>query len=61
MSCTSATPSGRYQISGVNNDASTNVKLTDLATGEDLVLKNVPDGDLAQVDLIATKPLLRLD
>ena len=42
-------PSGRYRISGVNNDASTNVTLTDLATGEDLVLKNVPDGDLAQV------------
>ena len=42
-------PSGRYRVSGVNNDASTDVTLTDLATGDAVVLKNVPDGDLAQV------------
>jgi hypothetical protein len=42
-------PSGRYRVSGVNNDASSDVTLTDLVTGDAVVLKNVPDGDLAQV------------
>lgn len=42
-------PSGRYQVSGVNNDASTDVSLIDLQTGEAVVLNNVPAGDLAQV------------
>ena len=32
-------PSGRYRVSGVNNDASTDVTLTDLATGDAVVLK----------------------
>lgn len=42
-------PSGRYRVSGVNNDASTDVTLTDLMTGSDVVISDVPDGDLAQI------------
>jgi dipeptidyl aminopeptidase/acylaminoacyl peptidase len=42
-------PSGRYRVSGINNDARTVVTLKDLTTGRDIVLKNVPEGDLAQV------------
>ena len=42
-------PSGRYRVSGVNNDASTDVSLIDLQTGDAVVLNNVPAGDLAQV------------
>ncbi len=42
-------PSGRYRVSGINNDARTLVTLKDLTTGRDIVLKNVPEGDLAQV------------
>jgi dipeptidyl aminopeptidase/acylaminoacyl peptidase len=42
-------PSGRYRVSGINNDARTVVTLEDLTTGRDIVLKNVPEGDLSQV------------
>jgi dipeptidyl aminopeptidase/acylaminoacyl peptidase len=42
-------PSGRYRVSGINNDARTVVTLKDLTTGRDIVLKNVPEGDLAEV------------
>ena len=42
-------PSGRYQVSGVNNDASTHVTMLDLESGQEVLLENIPDGDLAQV------------
>ena len=42
-------PSGRYQVSGVNNDASTVVTMLDLESGQEVLLENIPNGDLAQV------------
>lgn len=45
----SYSPSGRYRVSGVNNDASTEVTLTDLTTGESAIMDDVPAGDLAQI------------
>lgn len=42
-------PSGRYQVSGVNNDASTHVTMLDLESGQEVLLENIPNGDLAQV------------
>ena len=42
-------PSGRYRVSALNNDARIDVTLTDLTTSRDVVLNNVSEGDLAQV------------
>ncbi len=42
-------PSGRYQVTGVNSDASTQVTMLDLKSGQEVPLGNIPDGDLAQV------------
>ncbi len=40
---------GRYQIVAVNNDASTEVTVTDTSTGKVLALPELPKGDLRQV------------
>jgi dipeptidyl aminopeptidase/acylaminoacyl peptidase len=42
-------PSGRYRVSGVNVDASTELTLLDTQSGAEVVLKGVPAGDLGQV------------
>ena len=41
--------SGRYQVSGVNEDARTEVTVTDLNTGQDLALPDLPPGDLRSI------------
>jgi len=41
--------SGRYRVSGVNNDASTKVTIVDQMTGTTLDLSGLPQGDIAQV------------
>ena len=43
----SYSPAGRYRVSGVNADASTEVTLTDLASGEDFQLPGLPPGSSA--------------
>lgn len=40
---------GRYQVSGVNADASTKVTITDTQTDQRLHLPSLPDGDLSSV------------
>ena len=42
-------PSGNYQVSGINADARTEVTITDTRTGEDLALPDLPAGDLGSV------------
>ena len=42
-------PSGRYRVHAVNEDASTGLTLTDTRTGRPVTLEGVPEGDLAQV------------
>lgn len=42
-------PSGRYRVSAVNADASTEVTILDTQTGRPVRLAGVPAGDLAQV------------
>jgi dipeptidyl aminopeptidase/acylaminoacyl peptidase len=41
--------SGRYRVSGTNEDARTVVRILDSETGEELDLDGLPPGDLAQV------------
>ncbi len=45
----SDSPGGRYRVTGVNADASTQVTLTDLATGKDFELPGLPPGDLNNI------------
>ncbi len=49
VSYVSYSPNGTYQIVGVNNDASTVVTVTDVASGKELVLNDLPPGDLQRV------------
>ncbi len=41
--------SGRYRVSGTNEDARTVIRIFDQETGKDLELKGLPPGDLAQI------------
>ncbi len=45
----SHSPSGRYRVQAVNEDASTRLTITDTRTGRPVVLRNVPAGDLGGV------------
>lgn len=49
VSFVSFSPSGRYQVSGVNADASTQLTLLDTTTGQPVALTGLPDGDIASV------------
>ena len=42
-------PSGRYQVSALNADASTDVTITDTTTGGEVTLTGVPNGDLSSI------------
>lgn len=42
-------PSGRYRVHAINEDASTRLTITDTRTGQPVTLRGVPEGDLAQV------------
>jgi dipeptidyl aminopeptidase/acylaminoacyl peptidase len=41
--------SGRYRVTGTNDDARTSVRITDTETGKELELPGLPPGDLAQI------------
>lgn len=45
----SYSPSGRYRVSAVNADASTELTLLDQTTGRPVALTGLPDGDVASV------------
>ncbi|MCP4301624.1 MAG: S9 family peptidase [Gammaproteobacteria bacterium] len=45
----SYSPGGRYRVSGVNADARTVVTLTELSTGTDIELPDLPPGDLNNI------------
>lgn len=49
VSFVSYSPSGRYRVSGINADASTQVTLLDQETGADVVLPELPAGELRSV------------
>jgi len=40
---------GRYRVSGLNQDARTVIKIVDTKTGQDVKLPNLPDGDVTGV------------
>lgn len=42
-------PAGRYLVSAINNDATTELTITDNQTGEKIKLQNIPDGEVGQV------------
>lgn len=42
-------PSGRYQVSALNADASTDLTITDTTSGRAVALTGVPDGDLSGI------------
>ncbi len=56
----SFSPGGRYRITGVNADASTEVTLTDLSTGADFELPGLPAGDLNSIRFFADDSLVAL-
>jgi dipeptidyl aminopeptidase/acylaminoacyl peptidase len=53
-------PSGRYQVSGVNADARTEVTLLDTQTGAELELPELPPGDLRSIRFSADETHLTL-
>ena len=53
-------PSGRFQVSGVNADARTEVTVIDTGTGEQLSLPDLPPGDLANVRFSADETHIAL-
>ncbi|WP_018147900.1 S9 family peptidase [Henriciella marina] len=42
-------PTGRYLVSAINNDALTELSILDNQTGETVALSNIPDGEVGQV------------
>ncbi|MFN3213854.1 MAG: S9 family peptidase [Henriciella sp.] len=42
-------PSGQYQIHAINADGLTDLTITDTASGEEVVLNGVPEGELGQI------------
>lgn len=42
-------PTGRYLVSAINNDALTELTILDNQTGEEVALTNIPDGEVGQV------------
>ena len=42
-------PSGQYQIHAINADGLTDLTITDTASGEEIVLNGVPEGELGQI------------
>ncbi len=49
VSYVSYSENGKYRVVGINNDGSTEVTVTDRATGEALALEGLPPGDLRNV------------
>ncbi len=49
VSYVSLSPSGRYQVVGINADARTEVVMTDSQSGEPVVLPALPSGDLGSI------------
>jgi dipeptidyl aminopeptidase/acylaminoacyl peptidase len=45
----SFSPSGRYRVSAINADASTNLTLLDTTTNQPVALSGLPDGDIGQI------------
>ncbi|MGI9234451.1 MAG: S9 family peptidase, partial [Woeseiaceae bacterium] len=56
----SFSPGGRYRVTGVNADASTEVTLSDLSTGTVLELPGLPAGDLNNIRFFADDSLVAL-
>ena len=55
VSYVSYSPTGKYQVVGINNDASTDVTVTERANGKALVLHDVPQGDLQSIRFSANE------
>jgi len=53
-------PNGRFQVSGVNADARTEVTVLDTASGEQITLPDLPPGDLANIRFSADETHMAL-
>jgi dipeptidyl aminopeptidase/acylaminoacyl peptidase len=60
VSYVSYSPSGRYQVSGVNADARTEVTLSDTRSGQNVELPALPPGDLRNVRFSADETHIAL-
>ncbi len=60
VSYVSYSPSGRYQVSGVNADARTEVTLSDIRSGQNVELPALPPGDLRNVRFSADETHIAL-
>jgi dipeptidyl aminopeptidase/acylaminoacyl peptidase len=49
---------GKYRVIGVNKDAGTEVRITDLTTGTAVALPTLPDGDIVAPELARSEKLL---
>ncbi len=49
VSTVTFSPTGRYQVSTINADASTELTLLDLQTGTPVALRGLPDGDIGAI------------
>jgi dipeptidyl aminopeptidase/acylaminoacyl peptidase len=56
----SYSPGGRYRVTGVNADASTQVTLTDLSTSKNFELPGLPAGDLGNIRFTADESMVAL-
>src|SRR5690606_17655990 len=51
---------GKYRVAGVNEDARTKVYITETATGNDVRLPDIKDGDITSVAISKDEKLIRL-
>lgn len=56
----SFSPAGRYRVTGVNADASTEVTLRDLRSGKDFELPGLPPGDLNNIRFFSDDSMVAL-
>lgn len=51
---------GKYRVAGVNEDASTRIYITETATGNNVSLPEIKDGDITSVSISRDEKLIRL-
>lgn len=49
---------GKYRVVAINNDARTEIKIYDEATGQPVVLKGIPEGDITNVNISDSEKLM---
>jgi dipeptidyl aminopeptidase/acylaminoacyl peptidase len=49
---------GKYRVSAINNDARTEIRIVETATGQPLSLPKLPDGDITSVDISKSESVM---